>query len=143
MKTSLPEGVHTYAGRLASFSITYRLPSKSRASATHFKSQNALAWPHKTPSPEQVTSIYTYLEMGGQFLIFCSLRKLVSTIALLQSIQIALSVSFAVRASMGGRNAMTQSKSILNILQTVDGQSTRTSSRTVKHGNVAIHFTRV
>ncbi|KAI9762589.1 MAG: hypothetical protein M1840_001215 [Geoglossum simile] len=60
MKTSLPEGVHTYAGRLASFAITYRLPRKSRASATNSKSQNVLAWPHKAPSPDQLAQAGFY-----------------------------------------------------------------------------------
>ncbi|KAI9768656.1 MAG: hypothetical protein M1839_003991 [Geoglossum umbratile] len=60
MKTSLPEGVHTYAGRLASFSITYPLPSKSRTSSTNSKSQNVLAWSHQRPSPEQLAQAGFY-----------------------------------------------------------------------------------
>ncbi|KAH0534121.1 hypothetical protein FGG08_007279 [Glutinoglossum americanum] len=60
MKMSLPEGVHTHAGRLASFSISYRLPRKSRASSANSKSQILLAWPHQRPSPEQLAQAGFY-----------------------------------------------------------------------------------
>jgi hypothetical protein len=50
---AMPEGVNTFAGRLATFEGPRRL-AKRRASSAKKKGPNSQEWPHQSPTAEQV-----------------------------------------------------------------------------------------
>lgn len=50
---TLPEGVQTYAGRLATFETAHH-PPKRRASSTKKKGAGTVTWPATAPAAEEV-----------------------------------------------------------------------------------------
>ena len=96
--------METYEARLESFGVVYPLLKKK---GSHSKGTKNLKWPHKSPTPAQVSALVFLLRSSLSTLKRNSLRKQVSSITQQMGAQTMQHVFSATAIWTGGKPAMT------------------------------------